>query len=276
MKTKVEICHIDSNRCVVRVSGIEGDQVLGSSLGEAADAEQAEDRARERLMERVLKASSLSEGKKTTEGPIKTPEQGVVKPLKSQQGATNKEQNQAKPSSIRLSEEQTSQPKAVSGQFTEQIQEPSAEQIQEPSAEQIQEPSEAPTDPDDWSEELTAIDLQLKRIGWSREHEHMYLERAYGHGSRHKLTKYSDLVSYLNKLKSLEVEAEAGAVQTPLRRSDLITQGDEMLTTLKWDQERAKSCLESKLGAISRQQLSDEQLLEFNMFLEEQLIAKIL
>ena len=67
MKTKVEICHIDSNRCVVRVSGIEGDQILGSSLGEAADAEQAEDRARERLMERVLKASSLSEGKKTTE-----------------------------------------------------------------------------------------------------------------------------------------------------------------------------------------------------------------
>ena len=98
----------------------------------------------------------------------------------------------------------------------------------------------------------------------------MYLERAYGHGSRHKLTRYSDLVSYLNKLKSLEVGAEAGAVQTPLRRSDLITQGDEMLTTLKWDQERAKSFLQSKLGATSRQQLSDEQLLEFNMFLEEQ------
>ena len=49
MKTKVEICHIDSERCVVRVSGIEGEQDLGSSLGEAADAEQAEDRARERL-----------------------------------------------------------------------------------------------------------------------------------------------------------------------------------------------------------------------------------
>ena len=254
MKTKVEICHIDSNRCVVRVSGIEGDQVLGSSLGEAADAEQAEDRARERLMERVLKTNSLSRGKKATEDPIKKQEEGVVKPLKGQQGATNKEQNPAKPSSIQLSEEQTSQPNTISGQFTEQI----------------QEPSEAPTDPDDWSEELTAIDLELKRIGWTREHEHLYLERAHGHGSRHKLTRYSDLVSYLNKLKSLEVGAEAGAVQTPLRRSDLITQGDEMLTTLNWNQERAKSFLQSKLGATSRQQLSDEQLLEFNMFLEEQ------
>ena len=103
----------------------------------------------------------------------------------------------------------------------------------------------------------------------------MYLERAYGHGSRHKLTRYSDLVSYLNKLKSFEVGAEASAVQTPLRRGDLITQGDEILTTLKWDQERAKSFLQSKLGATSRQQLSDEQLFEFNMFLEEQLIAKM-
>ncbi|MDA9761492.1 hypothetical protein N9C84_00280 [Desulfobacterales bacterium] len=148
-------------------------------------------------------------------------------------------------------------------------------QIAETITEQISEPNEAPIDPDDWSEELTAIDLQLKRIGWTREHEHMYLERAYGHGSRHKLTRYSDLLSYLNMLKSFEVGAEASAVQTPLRRGDLITQGDEILTTLKWDQERAKSFLQSKSGATSRQQLSDEQLFEFNMFLEEQLIAKM-
>ncbi|MEJ6828323.1 MAG: hypothetical protein QNK79_09375 [Synechococcus sp. ArSW.bin.68] len=267
MKTKVEICHIDSNRCVVRVSGIEEDQDLGSSLGEAADAEQAEDRARERLMERLLKTKTPTERKRITESPVKKQEQGVVKPHKDQQSATKNEQNQSGPSSIPPSQDQASQPKAVSGQITEQLSEPTAEQIQEP--------SEAPTDPDDWSEELTAIDLQLKRIGWTREHEHKYLERAYGHGSRHKLTRYSDLVSYLNKLKSLEEGAEAGAVLTPLRRSDLITQGDEMLTSLKWDQERAKSFLKSKLRATSRQQLSDEQLLEFNMFLEEELIALI-
>jgi len=44
---------------------------------------------------------------------------------------------------------------------------------------------------------------------------------------------------------------------------------------LKWDQERAKTFLQSKLGASSRQQLSDEQLFEFNMLLEEQLITAI-
>ena len=265
MKTKVEICHIDGNRCVVRVSGIEGEQDLGSSLGEAADAEKAEDSARERLMERLLKAKAPLERKQPIGSPVRKQEQHETKLLK-EQGAAENEQSRSGSSPFTPSQDQTSQPKADSGQF--------AEQTTEPNEEQIQEPSEAPTDPDDWSEELTAIDLQLKRIGWTRENEHMYLERAYGHGSRHKLTRYSDLVSYLNKLKSFEVGAEPGAVQIPLRRSDLITQGDEMLKTLKWNQEQAKSFLQLRLGATSRQQLSDEQLFEFNMYVEEQLIAK--
>ena len=257
MKTKVEICHIDSNRCVVRVSCFEGEQEFGSSLGEAADAEQAEDRARERLMDRLLKAEAAPEQKPPAERPIKRQEMGDAKQLREQQAAGKNEQSKSEPSPSAPPQDQASQPKAISAQITEAI----------------AEPSEEPIDPDDWSEELTAIDLQLKRIGWSREHEQMYLERAYGHGSRHKLTRYSDLVSFLNKLKSFEIGAEAGSMPTPLRRSDLITQGDEMLTTLKWDQESAKTFLQSKLGATSRQQLSDEQLFEFNMLLEEQLMA---
>ena len=249
MKTKVEICHIDSNRCVVRVSCFEGEQEFGSSLGEAADAEQAEDRARERLRDRLLEAEAAPAQKTPAERPIKRQEMGDAKQLREQQAAGKNEQSKSEPSPSAPPQDQASQPK------------------------EIAEPSEAPTDPDDWSEELTAIDLQLKRIGWSREHEQMYLERAYGHGSRHKLTRYSDLVSFLNKLKSFEIGAEPGSMPTPLRRSDLITQGDEMLTTLKWDQESAKTFLQSKLGATSRQQLSDEQLFEFNMLLEEQLMA---
>ena len=55
MKTKVEICHIDSNRCVVRVSGFEGERDLGSSLGEAADAEEAEEAADEYIKNNIKK-----------------------------------------------------------------------------------------------------------------------------------------------------------------------------------------------------------------------------
>ena len=257
MKTKVEICHIDSNRCVVRVSGFDGEQDLGSSLGEAGDAEEAEDRARKRLEERHQKQKQSTESKQLLQTANKkqpVPEAQQPKPARKidNKDPANSESKPHKPAKQAL---------PIPVQSNEQL------TVSNP------EPNEAPTDPEDWSEELTAIDLQLKRIGWTREHESRYLERAYGHGSRHKLTRYSDLVSYLNKLKSFDEGAEAGSAQTPLRRSDLITQGDEMLTTLQWDQETAKHFLQQQLGATSRQQLSDEQLFEFNMLLEEQLIG---
>ena len=257
MKTKVEICHIDSNRCVVRVSGFDGERDLGSSLGEAADAEEAEDRARQRLEEREMQAKQSIEPKRQLQPPNK--KELEIKP------------QQSKPASVSVNKEtgsSDSEPSKPARQAP-----PLTVQTNDKLTVTNLEPSEAPTDPEDWSEELTAIDLQLKRIRWTREHESEYLERAYGHGSRHKLTRYSDLVSYLNKLKSFDDEANAGSAPTPLRRSDLITQGDEMLTTLQWDQEKAKNFLQTKLGATSRQQLSDEQLFEFNMLLEEQLIS---
>jgi len=257
MKTKVEICHIDSDRCVVRVSGFDGERDLGSSLGEAADAEEAEDRARQRLEEREMQAKQSIEPKRQLQPPNK--KESEIKP------------QQSKPASVSDNKEtgsSDSEPSKPARQAP-----PLTTQTNDKLTVTNLEPSEAPTDPEDWSEELTAIDLQLKRIRWTREHESEYLERAYGHGSRHKLTRYSDLVSYLNKLKSFDDEANAGSAPTPLRRSDLITQGDEMLTTLQWDQEKAKNFLQTKLGATSRQQLSDEQLFEFNMLLEEQLIS---
>ena len=264
MKTKVEICHIDSKRCVVRVSGFDGERDLGSSLGEAADAEQAEDRARARLVERehTQKAKPPSEQKEPAERPIHQQEKDQARQPNDQQAAENEKPNHLEPLPLDAVPKQVHPPKTYS------------EPIPEAKSDARSEPSEAPTDPDDWSEELTAIDMQLKRIGWDRSQEQIFLERAYGHGSRHKLTRYSDLVAYLARLTNFEVGVDAHSAAVPLRRSDLISQGDEMLLSLKWSQDQAKQFLQTKHGATSRQQLSDEQLLEFNMMLEEQLISE--
>ena len=136
-----------------------------------------------------------------------------------------------------------------------------------------QPPSEAPSDPEDWSEELTAIDLELQRVGWDRDSEKIYLERAFGHASRHRLTRFSDLVAYLKRLRDLAVGSDPQNAEIPLRRSDLVTQGDEILRRLQWNQQQAKDFLNTQLQVSSRQQLTDEQLLNFNMMLEEQLIS---
>lgn len=142
-----------------------------------------------------------------------------------------------------------------------------------PTAPEPEPPSEAPTDPEDWSDELAAIDLELQRLGWDRQQESLYLERAFGHGSRHRLTRYSDLVAFLKRLRSLEPGISADSAPVPLRRSDLISQGDQMLQTLRWSSAQAREFLQQHLQASSRQQLSDEQLLQFNMLLEERLLA---
>jgi hypothetical protein len=60
--------------------------------------------------------------------------------------------------------------------------------------------------------------------------------------------------------------------QVPILRSDLISQGDQMLLKLGWTGEQARTFLQKTLNSISRQHLSDEQLLQLNMLLEEQIL----
>ncbi len=258
MRTKVKICFIDSTRCIVRVTGFDGELSLGSSLGEAASAEQAEDSARQRLIERI-KGYEQSHETKTRETESKNqPEKKEASRLTAQELSKKRNLSERNP------------------QTTHQIQEKEATKAN-------QETNEAPTDPEDWSEELTAIDMQLKRIGWNRDKEQIFLERAYGHGSRHKLTKYSDIVSFLSQLTKFEkgVNADiapiphkgvnADIAPIPHKRGNLILEGDTIIQKLGWKKEDAKEFLQKKFDETSRQKLSDEQLIKFNQLIKNQL-----
>jgi hypothetical protein len=128
-------------------------------------------------------------------------------------------------------------------------------------------------DPEDWSAELANLELQLRRLGWSREQESTYLLRAFGHGSRARLTRYSDLVSYLRALEGFSPGDDPASCPVPLRRADLLSQCDQLLRSLHWDASRGRQLLESRFDRSSRQQLSDAQLLEFNMLLEGELLG---
>ena len=132
---------------------------------------------------------------------------------------------------------------------------------------------EPPGDPEDWSSELARIDLQLQRLGWQRPQESTYLERAFGHPSRGRITTYADLLAYLRTLESLEPGCDPACVAVPLRRRDLLTQSDTLLAQLGWSAGQGRQFLEQHLGLASRQQLSDPQLLHFNMLLEEALLG---
>jgi hypothetical protein len=134
--------------------------------------------------------------------------------------------------------------------------------------------NEPPVDPEDWSDELAALDIQLQRLGWQRDQEAIYLQRAFGHPSRSRLTSYGDLVAYLAAVRQLQAPADPASVAVPLRRRDLLAQSDDLLAQLGWDATRGREVLETFYQCSSRQQLSDEDLLRFNMVLEGELISQ--
>ena len=265
MRTHAQLCHVSSDRCVVLVEAYEGTTPLGSALGEGLSAQEAEDQALERLRAR-LGTSDPAKAEELTTTTSLTSVEGSVQPGGSKQlqpikrVATPEIKESVETKQVMKPQQKQPTPVAAADEIVGKGPDP-------------QPPSESPIDPEDWSEELTAIDLELQRIGWDRDSEKIYLERAFGHASRHRLTRFSDLVAYLKRLRDLPAGSDPQHAEIPLRRSDLVAQGDEILKRLQWNQQQAKDFLNQQLQASSRQQLTDEQLLNFNMLLEEQLLS---
>ena len=51
-------------------------------------------------------------------------------------------------------------------------------------------------EPNDWSNELIAIDSEIKRLDWSRDDEINFLQKNLGYNNRSKITKYDELINY--------------------------------------------------------------------------------
>jgi hypothetical protein len=235
MLIEIELVHAATGQRVVRARAIAAEGCLAMALGEGATAEEAEEKARSRL---TAQLEAQTSGQPRRPGRLQSSAAAPVAPGQHAPGQPHAEQPAAPP------EQAVESP------------------VQEPQA-----------DPEDWSSELANLDLQLQRLGWSREQESTYLARAFGHGSRSRLTTYADLMAYLKVLEALPAGTEPERAGVPLKRSDLLGQCDQLLGQLGWDAGRGRQLLESKFGRSSRQQLSDSQLLEFNMLLEGELIA---
>ena len=265
---QVRLVHAESGNRVVEVTALRGTTPLGSALGEAGNAEEAEQRALERLLGRL--------------GPLEEPP-----------AATPRTPEPAAPPAISPTVTPAPLPTAAAptaatapgGRTGPRL--PPAP-VQRPPISVPASPGPAatapaapappaadpPADPEDWSSELARLDLELRRLGWSREQEADYLHRAFGHPSRSRLTNYADLKAYLAALEGLPPGAEPGSSPVPLRRRDLLDQSDQLLLALGWNGEQGRRFLEQQLGVGSRQLLADSQLLHFNMLLEGELLER--
>jgi hypothetical protein len=253
---QVRLVHAESGNRVVEVRALRGSTPLGSALGEAANAEEAEQRALDRLLSRLGPLEELPAS--NTPIPADTSEPAPVTTPAAEAPASG--QGTRLPSAPVLRPATNSPPRAGPATTTPAGPPPAA--------------AAPPADPEDWSSELARLDLELRRLGWSREQEGEYLQRAFSHPSRSRITSYTDLKSYLDVLEGLPPGAEPARSPVPLRRRDLLAQSDQLLVALGWQGEQARQFLEQQLGASSRQQLNDSKLLHFNMLLEGELLER--
>ncbi|KEF42715.1 MAG: hypothetical protein ER33_04020 [Cyanobium sp. CACIAM 14] len=257
MQFRVRLLHCDGGLRVVLVTAHEGERYLGSALGEAASAEEAEDRARARLMAGLGTLGPPSSSEPVTQTHLPEPVTRARPPAPVA----------PPPPLAPVPRPAGTAPAARPEPMPEPMPGPKQDPIPEPSNEPMPEPQE---DPQDWSTELTRLDLALRRLGWDREREASYLQRCFGHPSRDRITVYADLMGYLRMIESFEPGCDPATAAVPLRRGDLLQQNAVLLQQLGWDSSRGRRFLEQHLGVSSRQQLSDSDLLRFNMLLEEQ------
>ena len=237
---EVQLVHAEAGSRIVLVQLRRAGQILDSALGEAATAELAEDRARQRLQGRPQPQIEL----------------GAREPLAREPVGRESVARQKAPAPIA-----TPAPLPL----------PSATQPSQPESLQppAQPPEEPQVDPEDWSAELAQLELELQRLGWDRDQEALYLQRVFGNPNRNRLTNYADLQAYLAALQGFSPGTQASSAPAPLRRRELLSQCDQLLAQLQWDPGQGRALLEQHFSLTSRQQLSDAQLLQFNMLLED-------
>jgi len=285
MEVRVQLVHADGQVRVVHVSAYAGEQLLGSALGEASDAEAAEDRALQRLMARLAATPppGAAVGPAVAATPVQVPPASaaaaIPAPIAAEiqsapAAAASASATSRQPQPESAAKATSSPPAPIAAAAEPTAPEPAAAPAAAPAAEPAPEPAaEPPADPEDWSSELLHLDRELQRLQWGRAEEEVYLQRAFGHSSRNRLTSYADLLAYLRAIEALGSPADPATAAVPMRRQDLLSQCDALLRQLGWPRERARQFLESQLQVSSRQQLSDQDLLQFNLLLEGELLA---
>ena len=117
------------------------------------------------------------------------------------------------------------------------------------------------TEPSDWSNELTSIDHEIKRLNWTREDEINFLENNFGYNNRSKITKYNELIDYLDKLKMIKTNNSFDTKSNLVDK--LMDESEMLLKDLSWDYNQGREYLQNQYNVSTRKDLDQIQLLSF-------------
>ncbi len=235
MRIQSDLCHIDDHRAVVKVFAWNEEQPLGSALGEGKTAEIAEERAINRLFSRTKQKLNQQEYNQNK----------TYKTTNNKEGTKNKEE-------VLSTNENTTQLKNSDSKIGVEVNNPNNE-------------------PEDWSNILSLIDIEIKRIGWNRDQENQFIIRILNSKDRSRITKYKDISRLLDLLTHISPGTKPDLAIVKSKKEILIEHSNEILAQLNWDQDKGRDYLNEKMNVISRFELTEEQLSEFNGLLEEAL-----
>ena len=236
MHIQSEICHIDPEKTVVRVRATRNGTELGSALGEGGNAETAEDRAIQRLVNRI----------KIDNQKIKQQSQNVDQTSKSNVHPKVLSNIQPKVEQSKVTIKQTNvEPTRNNTEISQNIR------------------------PTNWTEELSQIDNHLTRLGWNKDDEGDYLIKEFNIRSRSRITDYDILKTYLNNLKELKSTDKKLPININIDRDNLIKESDSLITKIGFTEIEAREYLIKKMNTNSRQNLNNQDLKDFNRYLRE-------
>jgi hypothetical protein len=121
----------------------------------------------------------------------------------------------------------------------------------------------------DFSEIVARSNMELKRLGWTSEQGRNYLLHTYGKRSRQLLSD-EQLIEFLAYLEQQSTPNPLDVKENSLDFSEIIARSNMELKRLGWTSEQGRNYLLHTYGKRSRQLLSDEQLIEFLAYLEQQ------
>ncbi len=135
-------------------------------------------------------------------------------------------------------------------------------------------------EPIDLSEELTKIDVERERLGWTGKQEQEYLQKTFGKRSRQQLTtpEVRQFLAYLKTADPVKRSAASSFASTPANSgvnigltgnpNDLKKEIEVQMARLGWSVEDGRNYLERTFNKRSRQHLSTAELQQFCQYLQ--------
>lgn len=117
------------------------------------------------------------------------------------------------------------------------------------------------SDPTDWSKELAEIDIEIKKLNWTRDNESSFITKEFGYSNRQNITNYQEIVTYLEKLKELNNKITNRSDNNS--NESLISESDKILNELSWDYTKGREYLQKEFNVLTRKDLTHEQLILF-------------